>query len=502
MRHRFLITASATCIASIAMLLCPTPVSAQREGKGGGGGRSGGGNVSRGGGDRSGGVNVSRGQPGRSAAPSAPTGGNVSRGQPGRGEAAPAPSGTTKSGSADVSRGKSGRNDAAPAPIVTPTPERKDAFREQGRSDATSNRATSDINRGRPGATARDTVNAPAGTVNRPDRDPNRRNDWADWNRNQGDWNRNGNNWNRNGNNNWNNNWSNWNRNNPGRNWVNTTPGFWNQYYRNGNYGNPFFGNNYYGNGYLPGYGGYGGYGYGGYGLGGFGLPGIGIGFGLGRLFGGGGYMGSRYGYNQGYYGGNYNTGYGGTYSQTPNAVVTEPADTAVTGDYLESARTAFMNGDYAGAQRLAQHAVIDTPDQAKAHELLSLALFAQGNYAGAAEAAHAAVSLGSVPDWPTLYGYYNDREKYEQHFNAIKQFAHDHPDAPEGRFLLGLHHLMMGHRDPAKNEFAEYLKLVDHQDPIGVKLYGEAGGDVRALPKPTAPSPLPPAAAEVDGAR
>jgi tetratricopeptide (TPR) repeat protein len=180
--------------------------------------------------------------------------------------------------------------------------------------------------------------------------------------------------------------------------------------------------------------------------------------------------------------------------------VVTETEP--VTGNFLESARREFESGDYAAAQKLAHHAVVDEPDNPKAHEMMSLAFFAQGNYAAAAEAARATVSLGAVADWPTLYGYYNDRSKYEQNFNALKQFVSEHQNAPEGRFLLGVHNLMMGHRDTARREFAEYLKLVDHQDPIGIRLYGDAGGDVDALPKPANPAPLPPAAGELEGTR
>jgi hypothetical protein len=122
----------------------------------------------------------------------------------------------------------------------------------------------------------------------------------------------------------------------------------------------------------------------------------------------------------------------------------------------------------------------------------MSLALFAKGEYGPAAEAAHATVALGPIADWPRLYGYYNNRDRYEQHFNALKEFAAENPQAPEGHFLLGFHHLMMGHRDSAKDHFAHYLKLVDHQDPIGVKLFGESGGEVESLPKPTRPAPLP----------
>jgi tetratricopeptide (TPR) repeat protein len=312
---------------------------------------------------------------------------------------------------------------------------------------------------------------------------------WNNWNRDRNDWDRDRNDWDRND---WNRYWSRNGWANPyaGSNWR--SPNYWNRYYSNGHFGSPFFG--------YGGYNRYPSYGYGGYGLGGW-LPGIGIGLGIGRLFGGGygGYGGYGYGgYGRGYgypgyYDGNYYTGYRGDYVDNSTTVVQEqpveveaPAD----GNFLASARSAFESGEYERAQRFANHAVIDDPQNAKAHEMIALAMFAQGNFAGSAEATHATVALGSLADWPTLYGYYNDRGKYEEHFNALKQFAAEKPQAPEGQFLLGAHHLMMGHQDSARDAFSTYLKLVDHQDPIGIQLYGQAGGNVDALPKPTSPPP------------
>jgi hypothetical protein len=376
----------------------------------------------------------------------------------------------------DLLQGVPGRSNNSPGAVT-------------GNRPGTSGRSPGSASGSRP----RDFDNARSGSGNRPDFDRDRdndrggrdRNDWNrnDWNRN--DWNRNNwdrdrNDWNRND---WNrnNNWSNWSR-NLGR-YV--TPGY--RPYGNGSYWNRYYGNRYYGYGY-PGYG---------VGFGGIGIPGIGLGYGLSGLF-GSGYYGNRYGtYYPGYYTGdyigNYTTGYRGTYTEPDTAVITE--EVAVNQDYLVSARSAFMEGDYATAQRLVNHAIVDAPDNPKAHELMSLALLAQGEYAGAAAAGHAAASLAPVADWPTLYRYYNDRDRYESHFNALKQFANENPDVPDGHFLLGLHHMMMGHQESAQKQFGEYLRTVNYADEVGVKLYGEAGGDVAALPRPEPPQATAPQA-------
>ena len=40
----------------------------------------------------------------------------------------------------------------------------------------------------------------------------------------------------------------------------------------------------------------------------------------------------------------------------------------------------------------------------------MSLSLFAVADYRGAASEAHAAIALGPIADWATVFGYYGDR--------------------------------------------------------------------------------------------
>jgi len=163
----------------------------------------------------------------------------------------------------------------------------------------------------------------------------------------------------------------------------------------------------------------------------------------------------------------------------------------ATGGDFLASAKASFLAGDYANAQRLANHAIVEAPQDPKAHEMMSLAMFAQGDYQGSAAAAHAVADMGTVADWPTLYGYYKDRDKYVEHLEKLQQFVKERPDAPEGRFLLGLHHKMMGQNNLAEQQFAQYLKLVRGEDQLAVKLFSEVGGDVSTIPKPEPSVPV-----------
>ncbi|HEY2158475.1 MAG TPA: tetratricopeptide repeat protein, partial [Isosphaeraceae bacterium] len=199
------------------------------------------------------------------------------------------------------------------------------------------------------------------------------------------------------------------------------TVGRWNGY-------RPYYGyHNNWVNGYWPGryggwgYGGYGGWGYGGYGLGGLGL-GLLAGLGIGGL---GAWGLNPYSYGWGYssyanpfYGNQYDTLYGTQpvyaggvipssfdYAVPLDTTGALPADDAVAPavTLLDQAREAFKAGDYPKALELADQAIKAAPNDADAHELRALALFAMGQYKAAATTLYAVLSSGPGWDWTTL---------------------------------------------------------------------------------------------------
>ena len=241
--------------------------------------------------------------------------------------------------------------------------------------------------------------------------------------------------------------------------------GRFNNGWNGGRYGNGY--GNYFGRGR---YGGYGGWGWGGF------WPWYG-GWGLG--------LGWGYPYDYGYYypdAGDYYYSYAPTSYVDSGAVVdsgvaapqqfasaTDMAP-AISADaqqganeavqFYSEARTAFLQGDYHNALRLGGHAAVDAPRNPKVHELISLALFALGNYRPAASEAHAAMALGTIADWNDLYGYYNNVDKYTTQLRALEKAAGANPKDAADHFLLGYHYLMIGARDNAKTEFADAVKL------------------------------------------
>jgi cytochrome c-type biogenesis protein CcmH/NrfG len=121
-------------------------------------------------------------------------------------------------------------------------------------------------------------------------------------------------------------------------------------------------------------------------------------------------------------------------------------------------------------AARLTAHALIDVPRDVRAHELMSLALFAQDDYRGAAMEARIALVLGPVADWPTLYAYYNSLPTYEKQMNALSSYVQKNPSVTDASFLLAYHDLMMGHHTEAKELLTHVVAKVP-QDKVAVEL-------------------------------
>lgn len=173
------------------------------------------------------------------------------------------------------------------------------------------------------------------------------------------------------------------------------------------------------------------------------------------------------------------------------------PAASGNLGASYAQARQAFRQQDYRVAIRMAGHAAVDHPQSRDVHLLLSTALFAAGDYRGAAMEAHATAGIGPLPDWPTMAGLYGEPQAYTGHLRALEAFTEQNPRMPEGRFLLGFHYLVDGHPEAARGEFLAALKLAP-QDQLAAQLLKQAGGTVpddiaRQLAPSPAGQPTPP---------
>lgn len=193
------------------------------------------------------------------------------------------------------------------------------------------------------------------------------------------------------------------------------------------------------------------------------------------------------YGYSYPYYGDYY------SYDVAPYSVYSpETVETAApvenetpvladegAGDFYPQALQAFQQGDYRNSVRLATHAIVDDPKSQEAHLLLSLGLFAVGQYRGAAMEAHSVAALGAVPDWAKLIALYNnDVGPYTEQLRALEKFVHNNRSAPEGRFLLGFQYMIDGHREVARGQFLQALTLAP-RDNMAAQLLTKSGGTI-----------------------
>lgn len=182
------------------------------------------------------------------------------------------------------------------------------------------------------------------------------------------------------------------------------------------------------------------------------------------------------------------------------NAADGAEGDPAAGAQFFAQAEAAFQDGRYHDATRLATHAAVESPRNPKAHELMSLSMFAAGDWRGAAIEAHAAIALGPIADWATLFGYYGDQTKYTNQLRALEKYSHENPKAADARFLRAYHYLMSGHTDAAKEQLAEAVKLTPN-DKLAAELLKKYSGN--AAPGANAgaavpPQPIPPPAAPV----
>lgn len=185
-----------------------------------------------------------------------------------------------------------------------------------------------------------------------------------------------------------------------------------------------------------------------------------------------------------GYPGYDYGYGYSEPYSYGVASVPYDQpvtTDTTTSSDFFTQALAAFRAGNYQEALRLAGHASIDMRNDARPHELASLALFALAEYRGAAMEAHAALSLGQPADWATLYSYYNDLPTYQRQLDALTNYAGQHSDSVDAKFLLAYHNLMMGHRDLAQQQLGDVVKAAPH-DQLAARLLESIGGKAPTL--------------------
>jgi HEPN domain-containing protein len=194
-----------------------------------------------------------------------------------------------------------------------------------------------------------------------------------------------------------------------------------------------------------------------------------------------------------------YQTGYAPAATAEP-ATVAAPAEqsnyASSGGEFFSQAEQAFASGDYHNALRMANHAAVDSPQNPRAHELMSLSLFALKDYRGAALEAHAALSLGPPADWSELYSYYGNLDTYTAQLRDLEKYSQDNPDSAGAHFLRAYQYLMTGNKDAFHSQMALASKLAP-KDKLSAELLKDNGELSAPASAPTPPPKAPNGAQE-----
>ena len=262
-----------------------------------------------------------------------------------------------------------------------------------------------------------------------------------------------------------------------------------------GAYGGGYHGGSYYnyhsnwvngswgGNNFRPGWGNY---------YGGFGNSALGIGAGIGIAAWGVGSLVNSWGYSR-----FSNPYYSALYSQ-PTVVASQP----VGFDYsrpldlasappaepvlqtaeasFDTARQAFLSGDYVKALTLADQALAQTPNDPMLHEFRATTLFALRRYDEAAVPFYTVLSAGPGWDWTTLIGLYPDVETYTAQLRALEAYCNANARAASARFVLAALYLTQGSTAAAATRLKEVV-AIQPQDKLSAQLLAAVSGDGQA---------------------
>ena len=175
------------------------------------------------------------------------------------------------------------------------------------------------------------------------------------------------------------------------------------------------------------------------------------------------------------------------TYSAAKPAISSDSSDAISSFDSLGSrnnpyrtqAEQAFRNSNYGEAVRLANHALVESPNDGKLMLLYSQGLFAVGDYQGAAGAIHRAASMLNPEEWGYVvqnYAKYYQGNGFVDQMSRLESFLKANPDAAYARFLRGYQFGFLGQNGVAIRDLNRALEL-ESRDQLAAELVTRFGG-------------------------
>ncbi len=139
-----------------------------------------------------------------------------------------------------------------------------------------------------------------------------------------------------------------------------------------------------------------------------------------------------------------------------------EPKDVAAR--YLKDARKAFREQKYGEAAKLGAMSAVAQYDDPKLHQLLTLAMFADEDYLGAAVEARAAIHYGEAPDTESL-SLYEDRDHHGRQLEKLEAAIEKHPIPSAPAFVLAYHYLLLDRKDDAKAALKDCISYAPNDE-------------------------------------
>lgn len=109
-----------------------------------------------------------------------------------------------------------------------------------------------------------------------------------------------------------------------------------------------------------------------------------------------------------------------------------------------------FKQGEYVQAITRFNQSLRDLPGDAVVHEVRCLALFAIGDYQGAAAGLNSLLSSAPGMDWTTVSGLYGNQRDYSRQLRKLENFVKKNPNDAAANFVLAYHYLVLGEKEQA----------------------------------------------------
>lgn len=136
----------------------------------------------------------------------------------------------------------------------------------------------------------------------------------------------------------------------------------------------------------------------------------------------------------------------------------------------MDSARTAFYQGDYNLALQHLNSALAQMPRDPAIHEFRALVLFALARYSEAATTLNAVLAVGPGWNWTTMSALYPDVAVYTAQLRALEAYSRQSPQAADGHFLLAYHYLTEGYPDASVKQLQQVVQLAP-RDTVAAQL-------------------------------